>query len=96
MCWIEFSSIKKLKKQFIYFDSFIFLQFLWLTDYELLDFSNIGEKNKTYLIPHTTRKHAFNNRFSDQNISVPLATDLETNILSVRVKHIWLLFKIGR
>jgi hypothetical protein len=34
----------------------------------------------------TTRKHVFSNRFSDQNISVALATDLETDILTVKVK----------
>jgi hypothetical protein len=34
----------------------------------------------------TTRKHVFSNRFSDRNISVALATDLETDILSAKVK----------
>jgi hypothetical protein len=34
----------------------------------------------------TTKKFAFSNRFSDRNISVVLATDLETDILSVKVK----------
>jgi hypothetical protein len=43
----------------------------------------MGEKSAS---PFTTRKHVFNNRFSDQNISVALATDLETDILTVKVK----------
>jgi hypothetical protein len=35
----------------------------------------------------TTRKFAFSNRFGNRNISVALATDLETDILSSKSKN---------